>query len=220
MRYAILSDAHGRSHKLKAVLEDIEAQGADSIMSLGDVGGSECLDMLQAASVQPIFGNYEVSGWQRAESRHRDWVRGWPPLIEGDRFVAAHAVPWQPERLQTVVDYGGWLRDTGNSWRSLFPYLTEDESYLWQTFAELEATGKNLFFHGHTHLQAVWQWEPGGRLRQVNEAAFVIKPDHRYIVGVGSAGLPEDGCWAAYALYDEETSRVELRCLSRQLKLN
>jgi len=216
MLHAFLSDVHGRSHKLKAVLADLQAQGAGQIISLGDVGGSDCQAILKKAGAQAVFGNYEVSGWQRLDAEHQSWVKSLPPVLTGDHFLAAHAVPWRPEGLQTVVDYGLWLRNTGRSWRSLFPYLMEDEKYIWRALAELEMAGKSLLFHGHTHLQAAWQWEPAGRLRPVRNPVFDIKPGHRYIIGVGSAGLPEDGCWAAYALYDDETSNVELRCLSRR----
>jgi hypothetical protein len=95
--------------------------------------------------------------------------------------------------------------------------MTEDERFIWRTLAILEKADKSVFFHGHTHVQTAWGWEPDGRLREVRDTTFKLEAKHRYVVGVGSAGLPEDGCWAAYTLYDEDLSQVEQRCLKRTM---
>ena len=210
MRYTILSDVHGRLHKLEAVLADARTRNAGQILSLGDVGGEECLRLLRDACAEVVFGNYEVSGWRSLEAGLRAWVRDWPAMLALDDLIAVHAVPWLPEGLRTVTDLGRWLKRTGHSWRALFPYVTEDEEILWRVLVELEIAGGRILFHGHTHRQAIWAWEPFGRLRRLRASTTDIKSDHHYVVGVGSVGLPEDGCWAAYALYDTAAARVEL----------
>ena len=210
MRYAILSDVHGRAPNLRAVLADVQARGAEQIVSLGDVGGDACLTLLRDSGAVAVFGNYEVSGWVRLEPEHRAWVRRWPPLLAMDGFLAVHAAPFWPEGLLTVEDFGGWLKRTGRSWRSVFPYLTEDDDHVWRAFAELEARDRAILFHGHTHQQTVWCWAPSGRTRPAQAATIHVEAGHRYIVGVGSVGLPDDGGWAAYALYDTDATRIEL----------
>jgi diadenosine tetraphosphatase ApaH/serine/threonine PP2A family protein phosphatase len=210
MRYAILSDVHGRREKLASVLDDARARGAAQIISLGDVGDDGCMDLLRQADALAVFGNYEVSGWPRLQPEHQAWVRSWLPLLAGDGFLAVHAAPWRPEGLHTVEDFGAWLDATGRSWRDLFPYLTDDEDYLWQALAELEEMEKAVLFHGHTHQQAVWQWGPTGRLRRLRASSLQIKTGHRYVVGVGSVGQPEDGGHAAYTIYDSSTGQIEL----------
>jgi predicted phosphodiesterase len=216
MRYAIVSDVHGRRRKLQAVLADAQARGADQIVSLGDVGGDDCLADLRRAGAIAVFGNYEVSGWPRLAAEHQGWVRSWPPLLSRDGFLAVHAVPWWPEGLRTIEDFGAWLKSTGQSWQALFPYLTEDDGHLWQAVAALESADRAVLFHGHTHLQTVWQYTPSGRLRSLQPGALSVRDGHRYIVGVGSAGLPEDGAWAAYTLFDADTACIELVRLSRR----
>jgi diadenosine tetraphosphatase ApaH/serine/threonine PP2A family protein phosphatase len=216
MRYAILSDVHGRRHRLEAVLADAEKRKSDRVVSLGDAGGDECLALLSNAGALAVFGNYEVSGWRRLAPVHRTWVRSWPPLLAEDGFLAVHAAPWWPEGLSTVSDFGAWLKRTAQPWRALFPYLTEDEDYLWQALVELEAAGKNILFHGHTHLQAIWRCGPSGRLQRVRTAAVRIEAGHRYLVGVGSVGMPEEGGWAAYTMYDAKDNRVEQIRLDRR----
>ena len=210
MRYAILSDVHGRREKLASVLDDARSRGATQIISLGDVGGDSCLALLQRAGALAVFGNYEVSGWRRLRPEYRAWVQGWMPLRVEDGFLAVHAVPWWPEGLETVDDFSAWLDVTGRSWLDLFPYLTDDEDYMWQALAELEEAERTILFHGHTHQQAIWRWEPTGRLQRVETATLKLDPAQRAIVGVGSVGMPEDGGWASYCIYDTDVGRIEL----------
>jgi diadenosine tetraphosphatase ApaH/serine/threonine PP2A family protein phosphatase len=210
MRYAILSDVHGRRTELEAVLSDARERGAEQIISLGDVGGDDCLRLLRQSGAMAVFGNYEVSGWRRLQAEHRAWVQRWPPLLAEDGFLAVHAAPWWPEGLQSVADFGQWLRRTGRSWRALFPYLTEDKDHLWQALAELEETGKTILFHGHTHVQEIWRSGPRGHARQVRATAVRVEMGYRYVVGVGSVGLPEDGGPTAYVWYDAEAQLIEL----------
>jgi hypothetical protein len=127
-----------------------------------------------------------------------------------DNFAAVHAAPWWPAGLRTVTDFGNWLETTGHPWRALFPYLNEDDEFLWHALAELEMAGKAILFHGHTHLQAIWQWGPDARLRRVPATSVAVKDGYHYLAGVGSVGLPDDGGWAAYALYDADAGRIEL----------
>jgi predicted phosphodiesterase len=210
MHYAILSDIHGRRKKLEAVLADAEVRGVDRFVSLGDVGADDCLALLQDIGALAVFGNYEVSGWRRLAPRHRAWVRGWPALLAEDGFLAVHAVPWWPDGLQTVKDFDDWLKGADRPWRSLFPYLTEDENALWQVLAQLENSGKAILFHGHTHQPAIWTWGTDSCLRKVRAATVTVKPGHHYSVGVGSVGIPEDGSWATYALYDTAAREIRL----------
>jgi len=87
MRYAILSDVHGRREKLASVLDDARSRGATQIISLGDVGWDSCLALLKRAGALAVFGNYEVSGWRRLGPEHRAWVQGWMPLLAEDGFL-------------------------------------------------------------------------------------------------------------------------------------
>ena len=210
MRYAILSDVHGRHEKLATVLDDARLRGATEIISLGDVGGDSCLALLREAEALAVFGNYEVSGWQRLNPEHQAWVQSWAPLLAEGEFLAVHAVPWWPEELFTVEDFQAWLDFPGRSWRDLFPYFNVDEDYLWQALAVLEEADRAILFHGHTHKHAVWQWDPAGRLRRLRSPEVQVKAGHRYVAGVGSVGLPQDVAWASYAIYDSSLGRIEL----------
>ena len=130
-------------------------------------------------------------------------------ILAEEGFLAVHAAPWWPEGLETIQDFGRWLRETGESWRSLFPYLRDAET-IWRALAELESAAQQIVFHGHTHRQAIWRWEPTGRLSKVEDNMVAVDLKQRFVVGVGSVGLPEDGGWARYCIYDAEAGRIEL----------
>jgi predicted phosphodiesterase len=64
MRIAALSDIHGNLAALDAVLEDIQSQGVDLIVNLGDIASgplqpSETVDRLMALNLPTIRGNHE-----------------------------------------------------------------------------------------------------------------------------------------------------------------
>jgi diadenosine tetraphosphatase ApaH/serine/threonine PP2A family protein phosphatase len=211
MRLVILSDVHGREARLNRVLDDAAQRGAEQIVALGDIGADTCQTVLRRAGALGCFGNYEVSGWRGLSPANRAWVRRLPPLVRSDGFLAAHAAPYWPTGLETIADFGRWMRQSRRSWRELFPYLSDDDQARWRTLAVLEEEGVPLFFHGHTHRQAVWHAAPGEPLRSHRARAFEVLPGgHRYLVAVGSVGIPEDGGAPGYALYESGTRYVEL----------
>jgi len=66
MRIALISDIHANLQALKAVLEDIAAQGADQIIFLGDAATigpypKETLETLQALNCVCILGNHDAT---------------------------------------------------------------------------------------------------------------------------------------------------------------
>jgi hypothetical protein len=109
------------------------------------------------------------------------------------------------------------------SWHALFPRLHRNEQARWEAFAALDAAGVQVAFHGHTHIQDMWAWTDDGqgqrRLRNFREPTeFALEPGlptapNRYLIGVGSAGAPDDGPQLRYAIYDETTAQVWLRRL-------
>ncbi|NOZ27897.1 MAG: metallophosphoesterase family protein [Chloroflexi bacterium] len=206
---AFVSDIHGNLAALEAVVEDARGQGAQRFVCLGDVGSSACLDLLSEIRAVCVFGNWEVSGWHRYAERHRSWVRGWPPLWGEDRWVAAHASPDWPEDVDSVEAAEAYRRRHGLSWLAMFPALHRDAEARWRALAAMELRGVQIAFHGHTHVQEVWQWGADRRLVRVPSADLEVVHGSRYLVGVGSVGNPRDVYGACYALW-EPPGRVRL----------
>jgi len=210
--YALLSDVHGRGDRLARVLADAQRCGADVFVALGDIAGVHALALLDEVGATCVFGNWEASGFRGLPPPYRGWVRRWPAQVKLDGFIAAHASPVWPARLEVagVVEY---LRTRGLHWTALFPSLLHSEEARRQALAELEAADLALFFHGHTHTQDAWcsrsghapERVPGGR------GGIEIAAGERWLVGVGSVGNPHDGPGACYALYDAEARRVTWR---------
>ncbi|WP_088548676.1 metallophosphoesterase family protein [Paenibacillus aquistagni] len=86
---AILSDIHGNLQALEAVLEDIERQGVDRLICLGDMVGTgpnsvEVMDLLQAECDIIVRGN-----WDELVARKQDeWIFRWHAEQLGQERVA------------------------------------------------------------------------------------------------------------------------------------
>ncbi|MCD6289237.1 MAG: metallophosphoesterase family protein [Anaerolineae bacterium] len=207
---AFLSDIHGRLGALVDVLADAQERGVDRFVCLGDIGTSDCLEVLESMDASCVFGNWEVSGWRRYAGRYREWVLSWPPVLAEDGWMAAHASPDWPDGVRSIADTVAYREQHRLSWLRLFPSLDRDEEARWRALAAMEAAGVRVAFHGHTHVQEVWRWWPDGRLARVRETEFDLAADgSRYLVGVGSVGNPLDGDGACYAIW-EPPGRVRL----------
>lgn len=65
MKYAIISDIHGNLIALKAVLQQLDREGVDGVVCLGDVAAtgpqpSECIGELRTRSIPTVMGNADA----------------------------------------------------------------------------------------------------------------------------------------------------------------
>ena len=207
--WAIFSDVHGRADRLARVLDEANSLGAERYLSLGDVGGEHALSQLTATPTDCVFGNWEASGLRGLSAQLRHAVNYWQPSFRADGFCAAHASPVWPSGLEiaAVVSY---LRDHQLAWQALFPSLHNSEAARCAAFEALTTHRTALFFHGHTHVQEIWQQVADAPFSQLAQRDFVLSPGSRYLVGVGSVGQPRDTTRSGYCLYDSEAGRVRL----------
>ncbi len=61
---AIISDVHGNLEALTAVIDDVRAQGVQTIYNLGDTVGygpdpAACIDLVDAACAVNLCGNHD-----------------------------------------------------------------------------------------------------------------------------------------------------------------
>jgi predicted phosphodiesterase len=214
MRYAILSDIHGNLLALERVLADAKLHAAEAFLCLGDVGSDACLDRLRQVGAELVFGNWEVSQWGYLRQDNRAWVRDLPPMLSGDGFLAVHAAPWWPEGLSNIEDFLDHILRHGVKWRALFPYLDQDTDAVWKAVAELEDAGRQVLFHGHTHVQMPQCVGPTGRMTRLRQPEFILDRWAHYVVAVGSVGRPEDNPAPKYVLYDDQRNLIRLRTLN------
>jgi len=215
MRSAIFADLHDNYAGLTAVLADGVEQRADRFVFLGDAGHKpRMLAALQVRRIPCVYGNWEVSGLRRMPEALAAWVGEWPALLRQGDAVYCHASPEMPAALPTTAAAADWMRP-GMSWSALFPRLHQNSDALWSALAWMESHDVRVLFHGHTHVQMVWMWELAtNRLRALANPTLVrLTPGVRCVVGVGSAGVPEDGPWLRYAIYDDAAQTVLLRSI-------
>lgn len=223
MRYAIFSDLHDNQAGLTAVLADAEAWQVDTWLYLGDVGRDPRLFLaLQERQIACTFGNWEVSGWQRLPAPLAGWVGEWPATIQHGAAIFCHATPDMPASVTKTAEASAYMAGK-QSWHALFPRLHRQEEARWAALATLEAANLHIAFHGHTHVQELYAWESDEtgqrRLRVVRTPGDYTMTlgqptaPNRYLVGVGSAGAPDDGPGLCYVLYDDVSRQVVLRRL-------
>lgn len=213
MRYAIVSDIHANLQAWDAVLKDIQKQGVDAILCLGDVIGygpnpAEVLESCHQHVDYFILGNHDAVVGDRMESSLFndsakyliEWTRNqlsdeaakffanMPLRMEGETFACAHAELALPGR---------------------FSYLYEANDCI----SSFDATKQEILFVGHTHMQTKFTWSQG-RLLQGKNDDFTLKEGDRYLVNVGSVGDPRDGKTNAhYVIYDEEKKALNYRSI-------
>ncbi len=214
MRIAVISDIHSNSHALCRVLQDIEQNAVDSVISLGDTigyGADPCgvLKLLKDNNILSVLGNHELALLDvdyrkrfRGEARQGidhtialvsrgdlDHIATWPFfLIEsGGRFV--HGLP--PD--------------------SVMGYLTRTSDQRLDRIMTLMP--QVISFVGHTHLlggvfmkdQVITRFSMGKKILFLDKAC-------RYIINAGSVGQSRD-CddRAKYIIWDGVAATIEPR---------
>lgn len=208
---AFLSDIHGNIHALEAVLRILDLREIRQLICLGDVVGYgahpvECLQLIRKRFSNYILGNHEVCllapeipHFYRPEVReslqcHRNLLSreqlnhlaSLPLVFEGPHYTASHGSLAQPEAFTYVID----------------------EETVHQHFQNQK--GNKISFCGHTHRAGVWILEINNIIRHLPPENFILKPDTRVLVDVGSVGQPRDfDPRASVVIYDPANSSVE-----------
>ena len=216
MKYAVISDVHANLQALEAVLKDAEAQGAESVVCLGDVVGygplpAETLRRVRSAATTVIAGNHDdaVSGRISADNfidLAADAVKRHREALSPDELAWLKSLPYTC-RLEDAVAAHGDLTDP-----EAFNYIeTEDDAA-----ANFETGNFQLAFVGHTHVPGVFLTGQSGTVYKIPPQNFTLEDGKRYIVNPGSVGYPreENGvCRSSYVLYDSTKRTVTFHFL-------
>ena len=200
-RIAIISDIHGNHAGLVAALKDIDGQGCDQIVCLGDLvdGGPDneaVIETLQQRGVPCVRGNHDETNDIELPGAMRSFLLGLPERIVEDNVLYIHISPRKNQRkINHAVE-------------------------AWNVF---EDTKFRLVFVGHVHEPLIF----GMRSSAFGEAAkhrftynepFALSAEDRYIVSVGAVGYGRDDVGKVrYAVYDREENTVELRAVEGPL---
>lgn len=189
-KIAVISDIHGNYPALKAVLDDIDSDGIEDVICLGDIVGyycqvNECIDVLRERKIYSLLGNhdyYMISGTCCNSKTVKMCIDYQKTIIRRDNYEWLSTL--KPDYDTTDISYrhGGW-NDAVEERISVFD------------FSWVKDFSQKLFFSGHTHIQGI----------QKNETSRKI------YCNPGSVGQPrDDKPSAAYAIVGSD-GKIELR---------
>jgi predicted phosphodiesterase len=201
VRTAIISDIHGHLEGLTLVLQDVESRNCQRTLCLGDLveGGScdeEVVNTIRRLNIPCARGNHDEANPLNLKSELQDFLTALPAQIAEDDVLYCHISP----------------RD------KMLKINKKIEA--WNVFDE---TPERLIFTGHQHVPFIY----GETSDSFGEATlhdfeynepFVLDPDDRYIICVGSVAYGRDPVGKLrYAIFDSEAQTVEHRTVDGPL---
>lgn len=215
--YAIISDLHSNMEAIQAVLDDIESQGIERVVCLGDVigYGPEPVAALKLVPEWEVClrGNHEDAVLYVAEDFNDkaraalDWTRDQlndPELprelryelwgVLGDQMKIEH-------RLDSALLVHGSPRDPIREY--ILPRDVHDPVKMGEVFDRID---RPACFVGHSHVPGVYP--DAGRYLPPSACAdgYRVANGEHVLVNVGSVGQPRDGDpRASYVVWDGET---------------
>jgi diadenosine tetraphosphatase ApaH/serine/threonine PP2A family protein phosphatase len=213
MRYAIFSDIHANIEALRAVLAGYESERVDRFVCLGDTVGygaspNECCDAVREKAAFTILGNHDAAVAGRMDySYYYDAARN---------ALDLHAKQLTEPNMQWLRKLPYEVRENELSFCHGSPINLEEFEYIFSTdqaarCLEIWDTLATVTFIGHSHLCKAFALSRDEVFEVVSQK-FEIRPDHRYIVSVGSVGQPRDyDPRASYTIFDTDEKTFEFK---------
>lgn len=210
MRYAIISDIHGNLPAFEAVLNDLNEQGIDRTICLGDIVGygpwpSECVQWVAQLGIPSVLGNHDLYSLK-------------DPQKERLSELAAASVGFTRERLSSEeCEWLAALPVKITEPPATFIHATLHPANQWGYVRDAVNAGDHfdhqktrLCFIGHTHVPQAYMNNIFAR--PIEDNPIEIDAKHQYLFNVGAVGQPRDGdTRAAYGILDIEQNTYELR---------
>ena len=213
MRIAIFSDVHANIEALAAVFEAYKNERIDKYVCIGDVVGygaspNECCDLIRTRTAYTILGNHDAAVAGRMDysyyydaaraaldmharqlsPENMTWLRGLPYEVRENEVHFCHGSPINLEEFEYIFSVEQAARCL-EIWDQLATVTFIGHSHLCKSFA---LTREDVF--------------------EVVATKFAIRPDHRYIISVGSVGQPRDyDNRASYTIYDSDERVFEFK---------
>ncbi len=196
MSIAIISDIHGNLEALSTALDYIDRQGIKDIYCLGDIVGygpnpNECVEIVRQRSKVVLMGNHDYAAIGLAR-------------IEYFNEYAKMATYWTMDRLtkknQDFIKQLPFIYQTDSM---IMVHASPSKPSHWyyilslnDAIMEMQSFTQNICFVGHSHVPVVFNQ------KTTIKENFIIEPNQKYIVNVGSVGQPRDGdprlCFVVY----------------------
>jgi len=216
MKRAIVSDIHGNQMALEAVLADIQRQGIEEVVCLGDVIGYgarplQCVDHARKF-LWSLRGNHE-EGLFDADRRRRFSLRAADALDWTRRKLEAPGDPENAARMAFLREMPERHIEGDVIYCHGSPRLPVEE-YLKPTMGKRHperlklvfTTFEHVAFVGHTHFPGVFTEDLEFMTPADLGNEYELEPG-KAIINVGSVGQPRDGNnRACYVVFDGKTA--------------
>ena len=221
MRIGIFSDTHANVEALLAVIEAYKSERIDKYVCIGDTVGygaspNECCNLVRELAEQTILGNHDAAVAGRMDysyyydaarnaldlhasllsEENMEWLKNLPYDIREDDITFCHGSPINLEEFEYI-------------------FSTEQAARCLEVWDDLSS----VTFIGHSHLCKAFALTRD-EVFEVIAPRFVIRPDHRYIISVGSVGQPRDyDNRASYTIYDTDEKTFEFKRVAYDIDL-
>jgi predicted phosphodiesterase len=214
MRLAVISDIHGNLEALEAVLADIESQGADQIVCLGDCVGygpepENVINEIRRRNIATVIGNHEMA---LRDPEQLSWFNPLARLsLEKTLTLLSPASITYLEELPFSQVVAGSRLVHGYPPESPRTYLFQKTLY--ELKKDFQVMPERICFVGHTHdLEIVTFDGTGVTRRALGQDVVTLNRSNHYIISVGSVGQPRDGNNnAKYVLWNQTADALEVR---------
>lgn len=210
----MISDIHGNLEAFLQVLADMDEQGVDAVMCLGDNVGygpepEPVLELLRRRRIPSVMGNHELVLAQPRYLRimnpsARKSITITRTLLSDDTMAYIQA-------LEPSMVSRGALFVHGCPPDSMTKYLfAVSDASLRRAVSAAKAP---MCFVGHTHDLEIIRFEQERVDRSpLGRGRVCLDQGVRYIINVGSVGQPRDGNNnAKYVIWDQAAHAVEVR---------
>jgi diadenosine tetraphosphatase ApaH/serine/threonine PP2A family protein phosphatase len=213
MRIGIFSDVHANIEALGAVMDAYKSERIDKYVCIGDTVGygaspNECCDVVRKHCAFTILGNHDAAVAGRMDySYYYDAARNALDLharqLTPDNMGWLRALPYDKHDGEVYFCHGSPV----NLEEFEYIFSVEQASRCLDMWEELAT----VTFIGHSHLCKSFALTRDD-VYEVVATKFAVRPDHRYIISVGSVGQPRDyDNRASYTVYDTEEKVFEFK---------
>ena len=213
MRIGIFSDVHANIEALTAVISAYQSESIDKYVCIGDVVGygaspNECCDIIRNLADFTILGNHDAAVAGRMDySYYYDAARHALDLhsrqLSEENMAWLRTLPYQRRDGEVNFCHGSPV----NLEEFEYIFSIEQASRCLDMWDDLGM----VTFIGHSHLCKSFALTKE-EVFEVVATKFTIRPDHKYIVSVGSVGQPRDyDPRASYTIYDSVERSFEFK---------
>ena len=228
MKYAIISDVHGNLAAFKAALADAKKRGCGKIVCLGDLTGYGddsvgCVKLAMKRVDVCLMGNHDSACCGKEDPLEVAMIRNYDVDVATRELLTDEQMTWLRGRPYGWVGPGFACTHGEFSGPSGWGYITRPSD----AWPSLFSRDEQILFVGHAHAPLLMKMpaESVRKMKSFDEAeaqeglrglkvvkgrSCSISPGARYVINVGSIGLPRKDSKPTYAIYDATARKVLL----------